>query len=80
MESNAIRTESIVVDEIREILSENFSQNTINRIIVAIRCSVPEKNIIEFKQIREMLMDDFSPETINRLIMCFKTFCTKAYC
>lgn len=79
METSAVGQERIAVMDIRTILSENFSQNKVNQIIMAVKTSAPAQERLDLEEIRRLLEQDFSLRTINRTMMTLKLFCCKAY-
>lgn len=79
MGTSAIGKERIAVMDIRTILSEDFSQNKVDRIIMAVKTNAPEQNLMDLDEIRRLLEQDFSLMTINRTMMTLKLFCCKAF-
>jgi len=67
-----IESQIFRITDIRAILSDDFSKNEINRIIMALRTNHLDSAPIGLHEIRAILLDDFSMETINRVMMTLK--------
>ncbi|NDY57115.1 hypothetical protein G3N56_10220 [Desulfovibrio sulfodismutans] len=79
MAMHSMHAGNVQVADVRTILSEDFSATTTNRVIMAIKTSLPDVSIIALSDLRTLLADDFSEEKINRVMMSLKCFCLKAY-
>ena len=71
METEVIKANNIQVSKIRDILTEDFSHEEINRIVVAMKTQT-DLNEININNLRFILKEDFSEEFINRAIMTLK--------
>ena len=60
------------INEIRGLLSEDFSKNKIDRVIMALRSTDPSKPTFDLHEIRPLLADDFSLANVNRVLMALK--------
>ena len=60
------------INDIRGLLCEDFSQNKIDRVIMALRSTDPLKPTFALHEIRPLLADDFSLATVNRVLMTLK--------
>lgn len=60
------------INDIRGLLSEDFSKNKIDRLIMALRSADPSKPTFDLHEIRPLLADDFSLATVNRVLMTLK--------
>lgn len=76
---HSMHAENVQVADVRTILSEDFSIKTINRVIMAIKTSLPDASTIALSNLRIILAEDFSDKKINRIVMSLKCFCLKAY-
>jgi hypothetical protein len=72
MNSFEIEPQDFNITEIRNILSDDFSKNEIDRVVMAIRTNHLDSAPIGLHEIRAILLDDFSMETINRVMMTLK--------
>ena len=60
------------INDIRGLLCEDFSQNKIDRRIMALRSTDPSKPTFDLHEIRPLLTKDFSLATVNRVLMTLK--------
>lgn len=60
------------INDIRGLLSEDFSKNKIDRLIMALRSTDPSKPAFAMHEIRPLLADDFSLVTVNRVLMTLR--------
>ena len=60
---------TVEISEIRGILSDDFSKNKIDRIIMALKSGDPDRGSFNLREIRPSLANDFSLGTINRVLM-----------
>lgn len=60
------------INAIRDLLSEDFSRNKIDRVIMALRSTNPSQPTFALHEIRPLLADDFSLATVNRVLMTLK--------
>jgi len=72
MNSFEIEPQDFNITEIRNILSDDFSKNEIDRIIMALRSNNPDRTSIDLNKIRPILLEDFSDDDINRVMMTLK--------
>lgn len=79
MPINSVSPDNVQIDDVRAILSDDFSATTVNRIVMAIKTNRPEIFSIALPDLRGLLAEDFSAKKINRIMMSFKCFCLKAY-
>lgn len=79
MPMNSVSPDNIQIDDVRAILSDDFSATTTNRIHMAIKTYRPCVSSIALSDLRGILPDDFSTKKINRIMMSLKCFCLKAY-
>ena len=78
MEKSATGMEQLAITDIRTILSEDFSQNKIDRIIMAVKPADPTQNLVALEDIRPILEQDFSLTTVNRIMMTLTLSCCVA--
>lgn len=78
METSATGMEQLAITDIRTILYEDFSQNKIDRIIMAVKPADPTQNLVALEDIRPILEQDFSLTTVNRIMMTLKLSCCVA--
>ena len=71
METEFIKENNIQVSEIRDVLTEDFSPDEINRIMMVLKTKSNPKEI-NLNNIRLILQGYFSDEFINRAIMTLK--------
>lgn len=79
MPINSVSPDNVQIDDVRAILSDDFSTTTINRIVMAVKSNCPGASSIALPDLRCVLAEDFSARTINRVMMSLKCFCLKAY-
>lgn len=72
MTGDDTKLQAFHINEIRGLLSEDFSKNKIDRVIMALRSTDPSKLTFALHEIRSLLADDFSLATINRVLMALK--------
>ncbi len=62
----------VCIDQVRVIMSEDFSATMISRVIMALKlngCS----NFVELSSIRDLLQEDMDKTQIDRVIMALST-------
>jgi hypothetical protein len=67
------------INAIRDLLSEDFSKNKTDRVIMALRSTDPSKPTFDLHEIRPLLADDFSLATVNRVLVTLKLAPVLAY-
>ena len=72
MSSSKFESQTFTINGIRNILSDDISENKINRIVMAIRTRDSNRTSIDLKEIRPLLLDDFSLDDINKVMMTLK--------
>ena len=72
MNTDRSDTNTFEINDIRGLLSEDFSRNKIDRVIMALRSTNPSQPTFALHEIRPLLADDFSLATVNRVLMTLK--------
>lgn len=79
MNTNRSNNSMFEINDIRGLLSEDFSKNKTDRVIMALRSTDPSKSTFDLHEIRPLLADDFSLATVNRVLMTLKLAPVLAY-